>query len=167
MKDLPQCFVFVLNRFEYDYDKMIRNKISNYCELPNEIDMTPYYDGVEVDQDLHFYLSGMIIHQGSSEIGHYYSIIKDPELNKWLLLNDEEIYEIDEDYMKEQAFGNFENNGPPDSPSAYVIFYQRYNTNIKTEEKIKNLKDIKDQDVYDYISYENDKSKIRLNRIRK
>ena len=160
VKDLPQCFVFVLNRFEYDYDKMIRNKISNYCELPNEIDMTPYYDGVEVDQDLHFYLSGMIIHQGSSEIGHYYSIIKDPELNKWLLLNDEEIYEIDEDYMKEQAFGNFENNGPPDSPSAYVIFYQRYNTNIKIEEKIKNLKDIKDQDVYDYISYENDKSKI-------
>ena len=37
VKDLPQCFVFVLNRFEYDYDKMIRNKISNYCELPNEI----------------------------------------------------------------------------------------------------------------------------------
>ena len=160
VKDLPQCFVFVLNRFEYDYDKMIRNKISNYCELPDVIDMTPFYDGVEVDSDLHFYLTGMIIHRGSSEIGHYYSIIKDPDLNKWLLLNDEEIYEIDEDYMREQAFGNFENNGPPDNPSAYVLFYQRNNANINVEEKIKNLKDIKDQDVYDYISYENDKSKI-------
>ena len=160
VKDLPQCFVFVLNRFEYDYDKMIRNKINNYCELPDVIDMTPFYDGVEVDSDLHFYLTGMIIHRGSSEIGHYYSIIKDPDLNKWLLLNDEEIYEIDEDYMREQAFGNFENNGPPDNPSAYVLFYQRNNANINVEEKIKNLKDIKDQDVYDYISYENDKSKI-------
>jgi len=160
VKDLPQCFVFVLNRFEYDYDKMIRNKISNYCELPDVIDMTAFYDGVEVDSDLHFYLTGMIIHRGSSEIGHYYSIIKDPGLNKWLLLNDEEIYEIDEDYMREQAFGNFENNGPPDNPSAYVLFYQRNNANINVEEKIKNLKDIKDQDVYDYISYENDKSKI-------
>ena len=127
VKDLPQCFVFVLNRFEYYYDKMLRNKISNYCELPDVIDMTPFYDWVEVDSDLHFYLTGMIIHRGSSEIGHYYSIIKDPDLNKWLLLNDEEIYEIDEDYMREQAFGNFENNGPPDNPSAYVLFYQKNN----------------------------------------
>ena len=159
IKELPQCFVFVLNRFEYDYDKMIRNKISNYCELPETIDLTPYYDGVEVDQDLHFNLKGMIIHRGSSEIGHYYSIIKDLELNKWLLFNDEEIYEIDEEYIKDEAFGNFENNGPPDVPSAYVILYQRGHY-AKFEEKIKNLKDIKDQDTYDYISYENDKSKI-------
>ena len=53
---------------------MVRNKINNYCELPDKIDMTSYYDGVEVDKDLHFDLTGMIIHQGSSEIGHYYSI---------------------------------------------------------------------------------------------
>ena len=159
VKELPQCFVFVLNRFEYDYDRMVRNKINNYCELPDKIDMTSYYDGVEVDKDLHFDLTGMIIHQGSSEIGHYYSIIKDLELKKWLVLNDEMIYEIDEDYMKEQAFGNFENNGPPDNPSAYVLFYQRTNT-PNVIEKIKNISDIKDPDTYDFISYENNKSKI-------
>ena len=158
VKDLPQCFVFVLNRFEYDYDKMIRNKISNYCELPDKIDMTAYYDGVEVDQDLNFYLTGMILHRGSSEIGHYYSIIKDLDMNKWLVLNDEQIYEIDEEEVKKESFGNFENNGPPDNPSAYVLFYSR--NNIKSQEKVKNISDIKDKDVYDYISYENDKSKI-------
>jgi len=36
IKDLPQCFVFVLNRFEFDYDKMVKNKINNYCELPKK-----------------------------------------------------------------------------------------------------------------------------------
>ena len=160
VKELPQCFVFVLNRFEYDYDKMIRNKINNYCELPDKIDMTSYYDGVEVDQDLNFYLTGMIIHRGSSEFGHYYSIIKDSENNKWLVLNDEEIYEINEEELKEEAFGNYENRGPPDSPSAYVIFYTRNNSKNKIIEKIRNVSDIKDKEIYDYISYENDKSKI-------
>ena len=160
VKELPQYFVFVLNRFEYDYDKMVRNKISNYCELPEKIDMTAYYDGVEVDKDLNFYLTGMILHRGSAEIGHYYSIIKDMDMNKWLLFNDEDIHEIDEEYIKYEAFGNFENNGPPDNPSAYVIFYSRPNIKSYVKEKIKNISDIKDKDAYDYISYENDKSKI-------
>ena len=160
IKDLPKSFVFVLNRFEYDYDKMIRNKINNYCELPDKIDMTSFYDGVEVDQDLHFYLTGMIIHKGSSEIGHYYSIIKDFELNKWLVFNDEEIYEINEEDIMEEAFGNLDKNGPPDNPSAYILFYTRDCTQSSVEEKIKNISDIKDKDTFEYISYENNKSKI-------
>ena len=122
IKDLPKCFVFVLNRFEYDYDKMIKNKINNYCELPMKIDMTSYYDGVEVDSDLTFDLSGMIIHEGNSEFGHYYSIIKDEEFNNWIKFNDDQISEFDEEYLQEEAFGNQNENGPTDSPSAYVGF---------------------------------------------
>ena len=160
VKELPKVFVFVLNRFEYDYDKMIRNKINNYCELPEKIDMTAYYDGVEVDQDLNFYLTGMIIHQGTSEFGHYYSIIKDLDMNKWLVLNDQEIYELKEEYLQYEAFGNFENNGAPDGPSAYVVFYTRGNANNNVKEIYKTLNDIKDKDTLDYISYENNKSKI-------
>ena len=88
IKDLPKYFVFVLNRFEYDYDKMIRNKINNFCELPPTLDMTSYYDGVEVDSILTYDLSGMIIHEGNSEFGHYYSIIKDDEINQWVKYNE-------------------------------------------------------------------------------
>ena len=160
VKELPKVFVFVLNRFEYDYDRMVRNKINNYCALPPKIDMTSYYDGVEVDQDLNFYLSGIIIHRGSSECGHYYSIIKDEDMNKWIVLNDDEISELNEEYIQYEAFGNFENNGPPDGPSAYVVFYQRGNANSNVKEIYKNLNDIKDKDTFDYISYENNKSKI-------
>ena len=160
IKDLPQCFVFVLNRFEFDYDKMLKKKINNYCELPKKIDMTSFYDGVEVDSDLTFDLTGMIIHKGNSEFGHYYSIIKDEELNKWILFNDNEIMEFDEEYIKEEAFGNKDENGPTDAPSAYVLFYKRGGSDKKVKETIKSIKDIKDQNTYEYISYENDKSKI-------
>ena len=160
IKDLPKYFVFVLNRFEFDYDKMIRNKINNYCELPKIIDMTSFYDGVEVDSDLTFELSGMIIHEGNSEFGHYYSIIKDDELNKWIKFNDEQILEFDEEKLEEEAFGNIEENGPVDTPSAYVVFYHRNGVDKKIKEIVKNIKDIKDQDTYNFISYENDKSKV-------
>ena len=160
IKDLPKSFVFVLNRFEFDYDKMIRNKINNYCELPQKIDMTSFYDGVEVDSDLTFDLTGMIIHEGNSEFGHYYSIIKDEELNKWILFNDNQIMECEEEFIENHAFGNKEENGPVDTPSAYVIFYKRGGSDRNVRETVKNIKDIKDQATYEYISYENDKSKI-------
>jgi hypothetical protein len=138
---------------------MIRNKINNYCELPKVIDMTSFYDGVEVDSDLTYELSGMIIHEGNSEFGHYYSIIKDDELNKWIKFNDEQILEFDEEKLEEEAFGK-EENGPVDAPSAYVVFYHRNGVDKKIKEIVKNIKDIKDQDTYNFISYENDKSKV-------
>ena len=160
IKDLPKYFVFVLNRFEFDYDKMIRNKINNYCEFPKKIDITPFYNGVEVDSDLTFDLTGIIIHKGNSEFGHYYSIIKDDEFNKWILFDDNEILEFEEENIKDEAFGNKDENGPPDAPSAYVLFYRRSGSDKNVKEIIKSVKEIKDQNTYDYISYENDKSKI-------
>ena len=160
IKDLPKYFVFVLNRFEFDYDKMVRNKINNYCELPQKIDMTSYYDGVEVDSDLTFDLSGMIVHEGNSDFGHYYSIIKDDELNKWIKFNDEQIIEFEEEYLEDETFGNKNENGPVDGPSAYVVFYKRSGAEKEVKEMVKSIKDIKDQDTYNFISYENDKSKI-------
>ena len=160
IKDLPKCFVFVLNRFEFDYDKMVRNKINSYCELPKKIDITSYYDGVEVDSDLTFDLTGMVIHEGNSDFGHYYSIIKDNDLNKWIKFNDDQISEFDEEYLGEECFGMKEENGPTDGPSAYVVFYLRSGSDKNVKEIVRSLKDIKDEDTYSYISYENDKSKV-------
>ena len=160
IKDLPKCFVFVLNRFEFDYDKMVRNKINSYCELPKKIDITSYYDGVEVDSDLTFDLTGMVIHEGNSDFGHYYSIIKDNDLNKWIKFNDDQISEFDETYLEEECFGIKEENGPTDGPSAYVVFYLRSGSDKNVKEIVRSLKDIKDEDTYSYISYENDKSKV-------
>jgi hypothetical protein len=42
----------------------------------------------------------------------------------------------------EEAFGNLDKNGPPDNPSAYILFYTRDCTQSSVEEKIKNISDI-------------------------
>ena len=123
---------------------MIRNKINNYCEFPKKIDITPFYNGVEVDSDLTFDLTGIIIHKGNSEFGHYYSIIKDDEFNKWILFDDNEILEFEEENIKDEAFGNKDENGPPDAPSAYVLFYRRSGSDKNVKEIIKSVKEIKE-----------------------
>jgi len=39
LKKLPKHLIFVLKRFEYDYDRMQRVKINDYCEFPSEVNM--------------------------------------------------------------------------------------------------------------------------------
>lgn len=34
--------IVALRRFEFDYDKMIRVKVNDYCEFPMEFSMEPY-----------------------------------------------------------------------------------------------------------------------------
>ena len=42
IKQLPNFLVLSLNRFEFDFDKMVRVKINDYCEFPTHLDMAPY-----------------------------------------------------------------------------------------------------------------------------
>ena len=41
-KTLPRMLIFVLKRFEFNYDTMKRVKINDYYEFPLELDMTKY-----------------------------------------------------------------------------------------------------------------------------
>ena len=42
VKKLPRHLIVALRRFEFDYDKMIRVKINDYCEFPMELSLEPY-----------------------------------------------------------------------------------------------------------------------------
>ena len=42
IKKLPTTLIIALRRFEFDYDRMIRVKVNDYCEFPMELDMEPY-----------------------------------------------------------------------------------------------------------------------------
>lgn len=105
IKYLPNTLVLVLRRFEFDFDTMNRVKVNDYCEFPFELDMEPYtQEGLqrreltkqrdkalsedkepagEVPEQKHpadyylFELRGILVHIGTAESGHYYSIIKD------------------------------------------------------------------------------------------
>ena len=42
IKRLPRYLIIGLKRFEFDFDKMIRVKLNDYCEFPLELNMEPY-----------------------------------------------------------------------------------------------------------------------------
>lgn len=91
IKDLPQNLVFVLNRFEYDSNMHQRKKLNDYLEFPFELNMQRWM--VKSDQlghrdrkDLDYILTGVLVHSGVAESGHYYSYIKDGD--KWFEYND-------------------------------------------------------------------------------
>jgi ubiquitin carboxyl-terminal hydrolase 9/24 len=42
VKELPRFMIISLKRFEFDFDRMIRVKVNDYCEFPLELDMFPY-----------------------------------------------------------------------------------------------------------------------------
>lgn len=42
IKYLPKYLMVALKRFEFDFDKMIRVKLNDYCEFPLDLNMEPY-----------------------------------------------------------------------------------------------------------------------------
>jgi len=42
IKKLPRYLILPLKRFEFDYDRMVRVKVNDYCEFPVELNMEPY-----------------------------------------------------------------------------------------------------------------------------
>jgi ubiquitin C-terminal hydrolase len=108
---LPRVLMFVLKRFEFDYNKMIRYKINDYFEFPLELDMnkytSDYITGKNKNMNNKYLLRGVVIHSGTCEMGHYYSIIKnlDSQNEDWFLYNDSIVKKFDLKNLKEEAFG--------------------------------------------------------------
>jgi ubiquitin carboxyl-terminal hydrolase 9/24 len=164
IKTLPRVLIVVLKRFEFDYETMAKIKVNDYCEFPQELNMEAYTqeylskkeakENQEPDKNLileeeinkqnqkpdNYYkynLSGVIIHTGTSESGHYYSIIKDTNKNndksQWYEFNDTQVKEYDISDLPNEAFGGSEAIFSRDNKkeniekqtNAYLLFYTR------------------------------------------
>lgn len=130
-------------------------KVNDYCEFPHNLDMRPYTQGYlrrkekeesgealdENDaadqafppQYYEYKLRGVVIHMGTSESGHYYSLIKDGKDN-WFEFNDNTVTLFDVNDLPYEAYGGEEkisvgNLGNstklPKSKNAYLLFYER------------------------------------------
>jgi ubiquitin C-terminal hydrolase len=42
IKRLPRYLTIALKRFEFDFDKMARAKVNDYCEFPMELNMSEF-----------------------------------------------------------------------------------------------------------------------------
>ena len=73
-----------------------------------------------------FKLKGIVVHIGSLDSGHYYSIIRDKN-DSWYRFNDDtvEVYDIKSD-LEYECFGGSKNSkGEPLKVSAYMLLYER------------------------------------------
>lgn len=84
--------------------------ISNFVKYPTKLNMNSYCLNYK-ERSTNYELSGLIIHNGGLNSGHYYSICKNSLENKWKIYNDTSVSDIDE--------SNIFNKHP------YFLFYKR------------------------------------------
>ena len=129
---LPRILIFVLKRFEFNYDTMIKVKINDFYEFPYELDMTKYVIQNNKDKKNNIYtLKSIVVHMGTCENGHYYSFIKN-ENEKWYEFNDTQIRPFDSSFLNEETFGgeevlyiNGKQKVQKKDRNAYLLFYEK------------------------------------------
>jgi hypothetical protein len=76
---LPHTLMLLLNRNDYDPTTDSQRKVNDRLAFPDKLDMTPYTDwgDEEATPDM-FELTGVVIHRGTHQNGHYFSLINAP-----------------------------------------------------------------------------------------
>jgi uncharacterized UBP type Zn finger protein len=101
-----------LTRFEFNYDTFRKEKINDKIQFPASLNLYPYtaegLDGIHLpDRPPEYYaytLKGVVIHLGTTDSGHYYSIVKGRE-NKWYEFNDSFVSFFNLDQLGDDCFG--------------------------------------------------------------
>ena len=156
LKSLPNILVISLKRFDYDYRTMTKFKLNNYFEFPFELNMSEFLINKNESQEKAdtknsiYELTGITIHFGVSDYGHYYDLIKAVN-NKWYKFNDTNITEFDESEIPKEAFGDKENENndleseitdkaeikEKDNKNAYILIYTKKSFNDLKNSTIK------------------------------
>ncbi|KAF2676667.1 hypothetical protein K458DRAFT_396702 [Lentithecium fluviatile CBS 122367] len=138
LKEVPDNLMFHLKRFDFDLVEMRRSKINDEFQFPAVIDISPFTidhlsDPSKPRQEDWFELVGVLVHQGTSENGHYYSYIRERPCpsgsdTHWFEFNDREVDMFNHTNIPQSTFGGlFEDTFPRQHKnfSAYMLFYQR------------------------------------------
>ena len=139
LKSLPNTLVICLKRFEFDYETMLKFKLNKYLVFPFHLNMKDYMIENHKEKCTEYDLTGIVIHNGVSDFGHYYDLIKGPD-NKWYKFNDENVIEFNEENIPNEAFGNKENDDDDlekeiRKKNAYILFYTKKCENNNEELK--------------------------------
>lgn len=108
---LSNTVIIHLKRFEFDFTRMTRIKVNDYCEFPTLLNLKPWTkDGIENKSELpdsyyNYELVGVIVHSGGADAGHYYSFIKERNTDKWLRFDDRNVEDFRIENLKDECFG--------------------------------------------------------------
>ena len=91
MYELPEIIILNLQRIIFDPKKGDKIKVHSSLPFPHELDLQEYVKNEYVNETK-YNLKGVVIHTGTSEGGHYYSLVKDNNSQqKWLKFNDQNV----------------------------------------------------------------------------
>jgi ubiquitin carboxyl-terminal hydrolase 7 len=150
----PNAMIIQLKRFEYNARKDQMDKINDYFEYEEEIDLTKFIDKPQENEDYKYTLHSVVVHKGNMSSGHYYSFIKPSyDDNKWFSFNDENVREADnyevfnanfgghQKIYKHRHQGYISEHSIKNDASAYILVY------IKNSEREKILSKLSEEDV--------------------
>lgn len=133
---MPDNLTFCLKRFAFDLYGQ-ESKVNDRFEFPQMIDMSrwsrAYLDDpkASIDEDV-FELVGVIVHQGTLALGHYwsYTLLRNtgaPDSRTWVKLEDRRVSHCEKgiEDVQYECFGGFGSDGSDRTDNAYVLFYQR------------------------------------------
>ena len=127
---IPNILIIHLQRIAFSYDTFNMEKINDYIYFEKTINIKNYTlnkNNDDMPSDYFEYeLQGVLIYSGTSQFGHYYSIIYSDEediTGKWYKFNEASITQINCDMMTNNAFGN--NARQEYGSSAYMLIYQK------------------------------------------
>uniref|UniRef100_A0A6B2KWG4 USP domain-containing protein n=1 Tax=Arcella intermedia TaxID=1963864 RepID=A0A6B2KWG4_9EUKA len=150
LMELPQNLIINLKRFEWNYIEMKKEKITDRFEFPMELDVKQYMSSKAQHFPNEYYLyqlCGVIVHTGSADSGHYYSIIKSrtSKETKWLKFDDKDVSHFNIKDLADETFGGdsfqFDSDGESlNDKNAFMLFYEReydHHEWFKETEKLK------------------------------
>lgn len=87
---IPPYFIIQLKLFEFDYVYMRRRKLKPHFCFPMNVNFS---ECVQSTEPVNFSLKGTVMHLGSADSGHYYSLIREDhqEGGQWNEFNDETV----------------------------------------------------------------------------
>ena len=137
LKEVPDNLIFGLKRFDYDIMTGLRCKLNDHFQFPEVLDVAPYTLNhlSQPNQPLQpdtFELTGVIVHSGTADSGHYFSYIRQrpcvkSKQNSWVQFNDSDVTPFDPVSIQDNCFGGLDTswNNLPKFYNAYMLFYQR------------------------------------------
>ena len=97
----PRNLIIQLKRFEYSTETWTRYKIDTPLSFPADLEMCGHQ----------YKLSGVVIHRGCAEAGHYFSFCRQPN-GEWYEFNDDMVTSVSESFVLSKG-----------AAGAYLLFY--------------------------------------------
>jgi len=111
--NFPPVLILQLKRFEYNPRKDSMDKINDFFQFYDEINLSPYKarninqdnEAMENSREESYSLHSIVVHKGNINNGHYFAYIKPYIDGGWYLFNDEIVREADYDEVFTCNFG--------------------------------------------------------------